>query len=116
MRRRRGLYLGLAVLSGIATLVLLWPTPEATGLTRASLRRDLSGMTQAEVDGLFGPPTADLSNQSPATPGQGRMLRYDGDGLFVQVEFDSDGRVVRVFPFIFTTSELDRLCLRIGWY
>jgi hypothetical protein len=83
MRRRRRLLIGLPLLAGLATaVVLLWPRAEPPGVSLTSLARLRPGMTEAEVAAVLGPPVADLSAQSPtggpAPPGQGPLLEYAG--------------------------------------
>ncbi|HJZ91897.1 MAG TPA: hypothetical protein VKE40_13575 [Gemmataceae bacterium] len=119
MRRwRRRTLVGLALLAIVSALVFLWPTAEPPGVTRTNLKRLRLGMSEAEVQALLGPPSADLTGQAPASgpgpAGQGRLLRYDGDGVGAQVEFDPDGRLARIFPYV-RDSFVERLRSQLRW-
>ncbi len=99
-----------AVGSGLALIALaafvLWPRQPR--VTRENCGRIRQGMTRAEVEALLGPPgdyrTGPVDYDAGLVPikttpltmpyaSDDEVARWTGDGAYMAVQFDSDGRV-----------------------
>src|SRR5262245_44081228 len=100
MRKRRALWvcvaaaLGLGFVAGLAVLVACRPG----GVRRASVERIKEGMTEGEVEAIFGGsadrvPTVALSLDVPGRPVRCQKTWSGRDGVAV-VAFDPEGTVV----------------------
>jgi hypothetical protein len=124
MRRRRKIFVVAIALTSLATMagvaIFLWPPHARPEVTLTTLTRPKPGMSEADVEAIFGPPTGDLTGNPPATVPRpvagGRLLLYSGRRATVTVEFDAGGQLVRSFPEIHEVSGLERIRLRLNWW
>ena len=101
-------------------VAILWAVPAQPEVSLTTLARLTPGMSEADVAGLFGLPTADVTGQPPTSipppVAGGRLLEYSGRRATVTVEFDADGRLVRTYPVIHEVSGLERVRIRLNWW
>jgi hypothetical protein len=104
-----------AVILGV--LAMLPPRREVSLTTLARLT---PGMSEADVAAVFGPPSADPTDQAsvrvPPPVAGGRLLIYSGHRATVTAEFDAAGRLVRWYPVIHEVSGPERVRLRLNWW
>jgi hypothetical protein len=124
MRRRRTVIAvgALVVLSGLTGAVaLLLSAPGRPGVSLTTMARVEPGMSEAEVEAVLGPPTADRTGRPPPrvapSAAGGRLLEYAGERATAVVEFDPGGRAVRAWPVeVRTVTGVERVRLRLNWW
>ena len=124
MRRRGKIFVVAFALASLVTLagvaILLWPPYARPEVSLTTLTRLKPGMSEFDVEAIFGPPTSDLTAKPPATIPRpvagGRLLLYSGRRAAVTVEFNAGGQLVRNFSEIHEVSGLERVRLRLNWW